>query len=41
MTMDFRFPAPREVDREIYTHSPDIDSIHNLLWFPAPTEVDR
>ena len=40
MTMDFRFPAPSEVDRELYivfyNYTYELD-----ILFPAPTEVDR
>ena len=38
--MDFRFPAPSEVDRELYivfyNYTYELD-----ILFPAPTEVDR
>ena len=36
----FSFPAPLEVDREIYREVLNALSIY-LLEFPAPLEVDR
>ena len=38
---DSVFPAPFEVDRDLYTRIPVFHQMFSALKFPAPLEVDR